>query len=135
MKDRLGNELKIGGLCVCYNNMRTGSSTSRLVQYEGEIIGFTPRFVKVKCVKCSYEYRIGQEFKCCPDNVFKINSVVRGDWEWFDEKHGTPIDGYDYYWGWRCSKCKKELSDEYDNPDIQPKINFCPNCGAKMDRE
>ena len=38
IKDRLGENLAIGDLCVCYNSMRTGSSTTRLVQYEGEII-------------------------------------------------------------------------------------------------
>ena len=30
MKDRLGNLLNIGDRCVCYNTMRTGSSTTRL---------------------------------------------------------------------------------------------------------
>lgn len=33
MKDCLGNELNIGDKVVCYNSMRTGSSTTRLVQY------------------------------------------------------------------------------------------------------
>ena len=79
MKDRLGNELNIGDLCVCYNNMGTGSSTNRLVQYEGEIIGFTPKFVKVKCVQCFYSNRIGGEFKCCSDNIFKINFGAKMD--------------------------------------------------------
>ena len=73
MKDRLGNDLNIGDLCVCYNNMRTGSSTIRLVQYEGEIVGFTSNQVKVKCVQCSYSEEIGREFTCYPDNIFKIN--------------------------------------------------------------
>ena len=50
IKDRLGENLAIGDLCVCYNSMRTGSSTTRLVQYEGEIIKFTNKFIKVKCV-------------------------------------------------------------------------------------
>lgn len=43
MKDRLGNVLNIGDRCVCYSTMRTGSSTTRLVQYEAEIIGFTKK--------------------------------------------------------------------------------------------
>ena len=59
MKDRLGNDLHIGDVCVCYNNMGTGSSTNRLVQYEGEIIGFTQNFVKMKCLKCGYSEKTG----------------------------------------------------------------------------
>lgn len=75
MKDRLGNLLNIGDRCVCYNTMQTGSSTTRLVQYEAEIIGFTKKNVRVKCVDCFYSYRIGNEFLCSADNIFKL----RGD--------------------------------------------------------
>lgn len=116
MKDRLGNELKIGDLCVCYNNMGTGSSTYRLVQYEGKIIGFTPKLVKLKCVKCSYKERIGEEFKCYSDNIFKIIPVVRGEWIDF---RGKP----------QCFLCKSVFPEHYYD------FNHCPNCGAKMDLE
>lgn len=64
-----------------------------------------------------------------------VAEVNHGKWEWFEEKHGTPIDGYDYDWGWHCSNCKAELSDDYDDPDTPPKMRYCPNCGAKMDLE
>lgn len=72
IKDRLGENLAIGDLCVCYNSMRTGSSTTRLAQYEGEIIKFTNKFIKVKCVNCFYSRYIGKEFNCSKDNIFKI---------------------------------------------------------------
>ena len=99
MKDRLKNELNIGDLCVCYNNMGTGSSTCRLVQYEGEIIGFTSKLIKIKCVKCLYAHRIGQEFKCSPENVFKVNEA-------FVEKKEKSIG--------RCGECKHSWNqDEY----------------------
>lgn len=62
----------------------------------------------------------------------RLREDVRGEWEWFDEEHGTPIDGCDRDWGWRCSCCKDTLNDEYDDPDSPPKFNFCPNCGAQM---
>ncbi|MEM0531488.1 hypothetical protein WGC32_14300 [Zongyangia sp. HA2173] len=62
-----------------------------------------------------------------------VAPVVHGRWEWFDEKNGTPIDGWEREWGWRCSTCKCVLNDEYDDPDKQPKYNHCPNCGTKMD--
>lgn len=38
-----------------------------------------------------------------------VREVVRGKWEWFDEECGTPIDGQDREWGWRCSVCKDTL--------------------------
>ena len=62
-----------------------------------------------------------------------VREDIHGEWEWFDEEYGTPIDGCDRDWGWRCSCCKDTLNDEYDDPDSPPKFNFCPNCGARMD--
>ena len=61
-----------------------------------------------------------------------VREDVQGEWEWFDQERGTPIDGWDREWGWRCSCCKDTLNDEYDDPDSSPKFNFCPNCGARM---
>lgn len=61
-----------------------------------------------------------------------VREDVQGEWEWFDQERGTPIDGWDREWGWRCSCCKDTLNDEYDDPDSPPKFNFCPNCGARM---
>lgn len=58
--------------------------------------------------------------------------VVYGQWEWFDEETGTPLTGYEREWGWRCSHCKQELPDDYDDPDCRPTLNYCSNCGAKM---
>ena len=60
---------------------------------------------------------------------------MRGEWEWFDETVGTPIDGYEREWGWRCSKCKSVLPDEFDNPDDSPTMRFCQWCGAPMTDE
>lgn len=62
-----------------------------------------------------------------------VAPVVHGQWEWFDEETGTPPTGYEREWGWRCSHCKHELPDDYDDPDYCPALNYCPNCGAKMD--
>ena len=60
----------------------------------------------------------------------QVEKVWRGEWEWFDETVGTPIDGYEREWGWRCSKCKTVLPDEFDNPDDSPAMRFCQWCGA-----
>lgn len=62
----------------------------------------------------------------------QVAEVWRGEWEWFDETVGTPIDGYEREWGWRCSKCKTVLPDEFDNPDDSPAMRFCQWCGAPM---
>lgn len=62
-----------------------------------------------------------------------VAPVVHGRWEWFDEKTGTPSTGYEIEYGWRCSHCKEELPDDYDDPDDSPTFRFCYNCGAKMD--
>lgn len=65
----------------------------------------------------------------------QAEKVWRGEWEWFDETVGTPIDGYEREWGWRCSKCKIVLPDEFDNPDDSPEMQFCQWCGAPMTDE
>lgn len=74
MRDRLGKELKEGDLCVCYNIMRTGSSTTRLVQYVGQIEDFTKTQVMVMCIDCCYKSYVGRVFRCDEKNVFKMDS-------------------------------------------------------------
>lgn len=61
-----------------------------------------------------------------------VAPVVHGRWEWFNEETGTPFTKPE---GWRCSRCKYELPDDYDDPDCRPMLDYCPNCGAKMDME
>ena len=61
-----------------------------------------------------------------------VAPVKHGQWEWFDEDTGTPITGHKREWGWRCSRCKHELPDDYDDPDYRPMLDYCPYCGAKM---
>lgn len=87
---------------------------------------------KSKYLCCGYLPEMSEEeFDHFP--TVDVVPLVHGRWEWFDEETGTPIDGYEREWGWRCSCCKIELPDDYDNPDICPEMKYCPNCGAKMD--
>ncbi len=86
----------------------------------------------VRCRACWVEDMI-DEIDEAP--TADVQEVKRGKWEWYEEEHGNPIDGYDTDWGWRCPECMYTLSDEYDDPDLPPQIKFCPNCGAKMDLE
>lgn len=75
-----------------------------------------------------------REFICNRPKA-NVKEIIYAHWEWFDEETGTPIDGYEREWGWRCSHCKEELSDDYDDPDCRPTLRFCFNCGAEMDEE
>lgn len=57
---------------------------------------------------------------------------MRGEWEWYDEDIGSPLEGTEREWGWRCSKCKTVLPDDFDDPDNSPVMSFCPFCGVPM---
>jgi hypothetical protein len=41
----------------------------------------------------------------------------------------------EYCWSeaWRCSVCGEEWCFEYDPTEPAEKVNYCPNCGAKME--
>lgn len=65
----------------------------------------------------------------------QVEKVWRGEWEWYDEEIGSPLDGIEREWGWRCSKCKVVLPDDFDDPDNPPAMRFCQWCGAPMTNE
>lgn len=68
-----------------------------------------------------------------------VEPVKHGEWEWFEEwSYSTPDHPAECDdCGWRCSKCKTALEDMangyYDDSCEVPQLNYCPNCGAKMD--
>lgn len=64
-----------------------------------------------------------------------VEKVWRGEWEWYDEEVGAPLEGIERDWGWRCSKCKVVLPDDFDDPDNPPAMSFCQRCGAPMTDE
>ena len=61
-----------------------------------------------------------------------------GEWEWFEEwspstpEHPRECDDC----GWRCGECKSALADMvggyWDDASEKPKLEYCPNCAAKM---
>lgn len=65
----------------------------------------------------------------------QVEKVWRGEWEWYDEEIGSPLEGTEREWGWRCSKCKVVLPDDFDDPDNPPAMRFCQWCGAPMTDE
>ena len=68
-----------------------------------------------------------------------VAPVRHGRWEWFEEWNpSTPDNPTECEaCGWRCGECKTALEDMvygiFDDPDDEPKLKFCPNCGAKME--
>ena len=68
-----------------------------------------------------------------------VAPVQSGKWEWFEDWNPSttdhPAECEDC--GWRCGKCKTALADVvggyWDDPDDEPKLKFCPNCGVMMD--
>ena len=65
----------------------------------------------------------------------QVEKVWRGEWEWYDEEVGSPLEGIEREWGWRCSKCKVVLPDDFDDPDNPPAMRFCQWCGSPMTDE
>lgn len=70
-----------------------------------------------------------------PVSQEQVEKVCRGEWEWYDEEIGSPLEGIEREWGWRCSKCKAVLPDDFDDPDNTPAMRFCQCCGAPMTDE
>lgn len=67
---------------------------------------------KVRC-------RLTGNFHFMNDKCDAVNVIKHGHWEL------SPFDG-----NWMCSKCgNKPYHDNMKN------MNYCPNCGAKMDEE
>lgn len=81
----------------------------------------------------------------CVEDIDKAPTIdpeslrPHGHWEWFEEwnpsttEHPRECEEC----GWRCGRCKTALEDivggYWDNPDEEPKLHYCPECGAKMD--
>ncbi len=55
-----------------------------------------------------------------------VAPVVHGRWEDI---------GSDWFDLWRCSACGTEWSFPYDPTSDDTRVNYCPDCGARMDGE
>ena len=55
-----------------------------------------------------------------------VEKPVRGRWV---------FDGSDFADIWKCTACGEDWYFEYDPRDAETLVNYCPNCGAKMDLE
>ena len=59
-----------------------------------------------------------------------VAEVRHGQW---DGEGDGYADGEIVIDVWYCSECGYCIDDGTDDPNILP--NYCPNCGAKMDKE
>lgn len=55
--------------------------------------------------------------------AIEAEPVRHGRWESFDDN------------SWRCSECRRENCYAYDEISQRFTDFYCPNCGAKMDKE
>ena len=67
-------------------------------------------------------------------------------WQWYERMNPSTPDNPEEFdcFGWQCSGCGidlaeylKETTQEIvylDVPYIVPTLNFCPNCGKKMEK-
>ena len=86
------------------------------------------------------KYGATDDFDMLIDQIPAVDAepVRHGRWEWYEEWIPSTTDhcAECIDCGWRCSECKHVLEDMvggcwYD-PDEKPELNYCPNCGAKM---
>ena len=68
------------------------------------------------------------KIKCIP--AADVVEVLHGQW---DGEGDGYADGEIVIDVWYCSKCGYCIDDGTDDPNILP--NYCPNCGALMDKE
>lgn len=66
-------------------------------------------------------WNIGFGIKAIPAS--DVVEVKRGEWMWDDDRCE-----------WVCDRCSIPPVDglPFDDPDYEPDMDFCPNCGADM---
>ena len=58
----------------------------------------------------------------------EVEPVQQGQWEGSADGYANGVLVYDM---WRCSECGFDA----DGAEEKPEWKFCPNCGARMDKE
>lgn len=71
---------------------------------------------------------------CHPADLTDLKRIIKNlkTADVHEVKHGKWIESYDNSWHYDCPFC----NDGYATINIDERpYNFCPNCGAKMDKE
>ncbi len=58
------------------------------------------------------------------DQLIDVEPVKHGRWE-----HDSV--GFDDFW--RCTFCREDWFFDYDPTKESTRVNYCPNCGARME--
>ena len=88
--------------------------------------------LKKMCESCCEYDSYNTDCWCAERNaVLKIPAadvveVVHGRWE---------FDGSDFADIWKCTACGVDWFFEYDPRSAETRVNYCPECGARMDGE
>lgn len=89
-------------------------------KYQGCMTG-QENSCKYTCDSCEFDCRIDQHEHCraAIDLLETVDVVRHGKWSFdsYTAKYGKP---------YRCSECGEEHADTYE---------YCPDCGAKMDKK
>lgn len=71
--------------------------------------------------------------KICAAPAADVVEVRHGRWEWNENAMDWGLGG------WVCSECRAKNDNIPAKPDTNPTAwngsHYCPNCGAKMDKE
>lgn len=58
-----------------------------------------------------------------------VDAVTVRHGEFIGTEYDGYADGYPVYYEWKCSECGCIFEDD------EPTYNYCPNCGARVDKE
>lgn len=76
--------------------------------------------------------------KCLGEKMDDVKPVVHARWIYdLEITPSSPMGPEEIDWaGWVCDSCKEFPTDDdiWDDPDEPPKMEYCPHCGAIMDK-
>lgn len=96
-------------------------------------------YYNLKKHKCSLGARDEGEaqdhfYRDCPLGIHieqkpTVDAVPAKHGKFIGTEYDGYADGYPVYYEWKCSECGCVFEDD------EPTYNYCPNCGAKMERK
>lgn len=75
---------------------------------------------------CRYDLNCPKCYHGC-ENYIEVVPLIHGTWEGTADGYA---DGELVYDMWHCSNCGWDVDGADEKPDFQ----YCPKCGAKMDK-
>ena len=72
---------------------------------------------------------VGEALKIIADEQPTIDAVPVRHGKFIGTEYDGYADGSPVYYEWKCSECGCIFEDD------EPTYNYCPNCGARMDKD